>query len=100
MTGGGFPGTFKKKLKHDIARDLDMHRDVLKQIISSDIVAAYYFQAGAVENSLRSDKQVGEAVKLLKDRARYDSILNGTYRQDTAEQGDDDETGDTADEDL
>ena len=90
----------EKKLKHDIARDLDMHRDVLKQIISSDIVAAYYFQAGAVENSLRSDKQVGEAVKLLKDRARYDSILNGTYRQDTAEQGDDDETGDTADEDL
>lgn len=51
----------EKKLKHNIERDLDMNRDVLKQIISSDIVAAYYFQAGAVENSLRHDKQVNEA---------------------------------------
>ena len=53
----------EKKLKHDIARDLDMHRDVLKQIISSDIVAAYYFQSGAIENSLKHDKQVKEALQ-------------------------------------
>ena len=56
----------EKKLKHDIARDLDMHRDVLKQIISSDIVAAYYFQSGAIENSLKHDKQVKEAFNLIK----------------------------------
>ena len=51
----------EKKLKHNIARDLDMHRDVLKDIISNDIVTAYYFQAGGVENSLKHDKQVQES---------------------------------------
>ncbi len=65
----------EKKLKHDIARDLDMHRDVLKDIISNDIVAAYHFQAGAVENSLKHDKQVQEAYDLIKDRARYKAVL-------------------------
>ena len=80
----------EKKLKHNIARDLDMHRDVLKQIISSDIVAAYYFQAGAVENSLKHDKQVNEAFSLINDQTRYKAILNGTYKPETDDDGKDD----------
>ena len=78
----------EKKLKHDIARDLDMHRDVLKQIISSDIVAAYYFQSGAVENSLRHDKQVKAAFDLIKNPAEYKSVLDGTYKPGAAGQDD------------
>ena len=78
----------EKKLKHDIARDLDMHRDVLKQIISSDIVAAYYFQSGAVENSLRHDKQVKAAFDLIKNPAEYKSVLDGTYKPDADGQDD------------
>ena len=84
----------EKKLKHDIARDLDMHRDVLKQIITNDLVTAYYFQAGGVENSLNYDKQVKEACRLINDGAEYRAILDGTYKQDANEQeengGDDD----------
>ena len=73
----------EKKLKHNIARDLDMHRDVLKDIISNDIVTAYYFQAGGVENSLKHDKQVQEAFRLVNDRAKYDGILDGSYKPET-----------------
>ena len=84
----------EKKLKHNIARDLDMHRDVLKQIITNDLVTAYYFQAGGVENSLNYDKQVKEACRLINDEAEYRAILDGTYKQDAKEQeengGDDD----------
>ncbi len=84
----------EKKLKHNIARDLDMHRDVLKQIITNDLVTAYYFQAGGVENSLNYDKQVKEACRLINDGAEYRAILDGTYKQDAKEQeengGDDD----------
>ena len=76
----------EKKLKHDIARDLDMHRDVLKQIITNDLVTAYYFQAGGVENSLNYDKQVKEACRLINDGAEYRAILDGTYKQDANEQ--------------
>ena len=84
----------EKKLKHNIARDLDMHRDVLKQIITNDLVTAYYFQAGGVENSLNYDKQVKEACRLINDGAEYRAILDGTYKHDAKEQeengGDDD----------
>lgn len=90
----------EKKLKHDIARDLDMHRDVLKQIISSDIVAAYYFQSGAIENSLKHDKQVKEAFNLIKDTDKYKSVLNGTYKPaDETDDGNDDTVADAQDED-
>lgn len=90
----------EKKLKHDIARDLDMHRDVLKQIISSDIVAAYYFQAGAIENSLKHDKQVNEAFNLIKDKEKYKSVLDGTYKPaDDTDDGNDDTAADAQDED-
>ena len=76
----------EKKLKHNIARDLDMHKEMLKDIISNDIVAAYYFQAGAVENSLKHDKQVKEAFRLINTPAEYNAILDGTYKQDAGEQ--------------
>lgn len=90
----------EKKLRHDIARDLDMHRDVLKQIISSDIVAAYYFQSGAIENSLKHDKQVKEAFNLIKDTDKYKSVLDGTYKPaDDTDDGNDDTAADAQDED-
>ncbi len=43
-----------------------INKDYIKQLLENDIVAAYYFQAGAIQNSLRYDKQVKAAVKLLK----------------------------------
>lgn len=65
----------ENKLKHNIARDLDRNKEVLKQVISNDIVSAYYYQSGAVENSLLGDKQMKAAVKLLSNPEEYNSIL-------------------------
>ncbi len=79
----------EKKLRHDIARDLDMHREVLKDIISNDIVPAYYFQAGGVENSLKHDKQVNAAFDLINNPAEYRSVLDGTYKPADDEAADD-----------
>lgn len=56
----------EKKLKHDLARDLDMHRDVLKGMISNDIVTTYYYQAGAIEHALKTDKVMKEACRVIK----------------------------------
>ena len=79
----------EKKLRHDIARDLDMHREVLKDIISNDIVPTYYFQAGGVENSLKHDKQVNAAFDLINNPAEYRSVLDGTYKPADDEAADD-----------
>lgn len=65
----------KEKLKHNLGRDLDNNRKVLQQILESEIVTAYYYQKGAIANSLASDTQVNEAKKLLLDTERYNKIL-------------------------
>lgn len=66
----------KAKLKHDVARDLEKSRDIICQMIESDIVSAYYYQAGAIENSLTREKTVAAAVELLSDGKRYASTLS------------------------
>ena len=65
----------KKKLKHNIEKDLDYayNKKKLKEILAADIMAAYYFEGGMIENSLRYDNQYAEAVKLLTDKERYES---------------------------
>ena len=66
----------ENKLNHNnIARDMDRHKEAIKQVMANDIVAAYYFQSGAIENALPSDKQLREACRLLSDAERYRSIL-------------------------
>ncbi len=65
----------KKKLSHNVAKDLDYNKEYIKQLLENEIVAAYYFQAGAIQNSLRYDKQIKEAVKLLNSPEEYDKIL-------------------------
>ena len=65
----------EKKLKHDVASDLDKHREAIQQILELDIVGAYYYQRGSIEAGLNYDKQLKEAERLLKSPAEYRKIL-------------------------
>ena len=67
----------KAKLKHDLAKDLayPYNKEQIKQIIANDIMAAYYFDRGALENSLRYDKQFKRAVEVLNDSELYHKTL-------------------------
>ena len=78
-----------KKLKHNIAKDLDYpyNKQKIKEMITSDLMSAYYFERGAIENSLRSDKQMAEAVRLLKSPDDYGRILKPSEK-DLASQRD------------
>lgn len=66
----------KTKLSHNVGRDLELNKDVIRQMIESDIVSAYYYQAGSVSAGLVRDKGVAAAVELLKNRTRYASTLS------------------------
>lgn len=70
----------KKKLSHNVAKDLDYNKEYIKQLLENEIVAAYYFQAGAIQNSLRYDKQIKEAVKLLNSPEEYSKILRSAKK--------------------
>jgi carboxyl-terminal processing protease len=65
----------KTKLNHDVAFDLEKHKDVLLQILESDIIAAYYYQAGAIEAGLNFDRQLKEAERLLRNPEEYKKLL-------------------------
>ena len=66
----------KKKLDHNVAKDLEYNKKYIKQLLANDILSAYYFQAGALQNQLGNDKTMQAAVKLLKDKKEYDKILS------------------------
>ena len=65
----------RSKLKHDVSRDLDNNKDYIKHILENDIVAAYYYQAGGIQQGLRSDKQVRKALDILADPVKYRELL-------------------------
>ena len=68
------------KLKHDVAFDLEKHKAVLLQVIEADIIAAYYYQAGAIEAGLNYDKQLKEAERLLKNPEEYKKLLQSAKK--------------------
>ena len=65
----------EKKLKHDVATDLDKYRETIQRMIELDIIGAYYYQRGGIEASLNGDKQLMEAERLLKSPEEYRKIL-------------------------
>jgi carboxyl-terminal processing protease len=67
----------KAKLDHhDIARDMDRHREEIQHMIEQDIISAYYFQAGRLEAALEYDKAVKEAEQILNAPEEYERILS------------------------
>lgn len=65
----------KKKLKHNIAKDLDFNSNILRQILSANLVRVYYYQRGGIENSLQWDKQWKKAKDILNNIKEYNKIL-------------------------
>ena len=70
-----------KKLSHNVAKDLDYNKQYIKRLLENDIVAAYYYQGGAIRNSLRYDKQVKEAVRLLNTPEEYKKFLRPSEKE-------------------
>ena len=65
----------ENKLKHNVAKDLDYNRDRIMQALASTIVSIYYYQRGTIEYTLKHDKQIKAAQKLLDNPAKYKEIL-------------------------
>ncbi len=70
----------EKKLSHNLAKDLDYNKEILKQVLTADLVAVYYYQRGTVENSLQFDKQWKRTVELLRNLEEYRKILTASNK--------------------
>ena len=69
-----------KGLRDDKRSNLDTFRHEIIEQINQNIVLRYAYAEGVIANSLRNDKEVGEAMKILADKAEYERI---TTKQDT-----------------
>ena len=70
-----------KKLSHNVAKDLDYNKQYIKRLLENDIVSAYYYQGGAIRNSLRYDKLFKEAVRLLNTPEEYRKLLSPSEKE-------------------
>ena len=65
------------KLDYDLKHDLDLFRNDIKRVVGMEIASRYYYQKGAVIQSMKGDKVLDEAVRILDDGKRYASLLQG-----------------------
>ena len=64
-----------EKLKHNVASDLDKHREDIMHALELDIISAYHYQRGSLRAGLAYDRQLKEAVRLLNAQDEYDKLL-------------------------
>ena len=65
----------QKKLKHNLADELDRNKADLLKMLELDIVAHYYYQSGSIEASLQWDTQLKAAQRLLATPGEYERLL-------------------------
>ncbi len=67
--------TLRSQIKPDLNHDLDVNREIIAAEIAKEIMARYYFDAGRIEQSLRTDPEVIKAIEVLSDPAAYKALL-------------------------
>lgn len=69
-----------KALENEVALnkkvDLITHKDLIKEIIESEIVLRYYYEQGTIEASFDSDDDVQKAIEILKNDELYSKTLS------------------------
>ncbi len=66
----------KEKLAKEKTQDLYKFKDEISKYLASEIVVRYYYQKGRIQNMLSEDNDINVAKAILKDQARYNSILS------------------------
>lgn len=66
----------EQSLKRDIRSDLNLNREPISYILTDNIVARYYDRAGAIEATLRFNRPLQEAIRILSNRKEYDKLLS------------------------
>ena len=65
------------KLEINKKDDLNKFKPEIKEILTSEIASRYYYQKGRIIANLQFDKYVKEAIELLNNNSKYNSILAG-----------------------
>ena len=67
----------ENKMTAEKKAEILSHRKDITDLIEKEISSRYYYEKGKIQMGLRNDKEIDEAIKLLKDTPRYQKILSG-----------------------
>ena len=65
----------EKKLQHNLDLELDRFAKDIKPLLSEEIVKRYYFERGAVQETLKEDKVLQKAIEVLQRPEEYKNML-------------------------
>lgn len=65
----------EKKLQHNLDLELDRFAKDIKPLIAEEIIKRYYYEKGAVQETLKEDIGLQKALEVLKKPEEYASIL-------------------------
>lgn len=68
----------RAQLKPQLQKDLEINKAEIKELIETEIMVTKYYRAGGLAQGLKYDKEVKEAISILKDKARYNGLLDGS----------------------
>ena len=72
----------ENKLKPDLNRDLDYNKEMLSNILATQIMRQYYYAKGVIIYSLRNDDNLKKAIEVLSNKDLYVSTLTGKRVED------------------
>lgn len=65
----------EKKLQHNLDLELDRFSKDIKPLIAEEIVKRYYFEKGAVQETLKDDADLKKAIEVLQQPEEYKKVL-------------------------
>ena len=65
----------EKKLQHNLDLELDRFSKDIKPLIAEEILKRYYFEKGAVQESLKDDADLKKALEVLQTPEEYKMVL-------------------------
>jgi carboxyl-terminal processing protease len=66
----------EKSLSEAQIESIRKNRDLVVKLLEKEIAGRYYYQAGRIQIGLARDKEIVEAISVLKDPVRYKSLLS------------------------
>jgi len=66
-----------KELRHTLDDDLKTFRNEITGLLEDEIIGRYFYEAGSIEWTIKTDEQVLKALEILNAAQDYNSILKG-----------------------
>ena len=71
----------EKKLQHNLDLELDRFAKDIKPLIAEEIVKRYYFEKGAVQETLKDDPDLKKAIEVLQQSEEYKKVLTVAVKE-------------------